>query len=287
MLLPSILIRRLDFKRSSCKKYGVVQILQVKKYPGQVEENFSIVGRHSQRSAETLNGRLGVAFYPPEVCYLVVNFNTLWFLSFRFLKPSFYGVDVNLGPLLGLFLEEICHLRLRDVEMRGSVLNAHEMIVVGEVDWLPAVQNFIVQVIINNESSVVPGRRGIAGLAMTDPVETAVVLVGGFPPHPLRVGHRAQQYIHHHLLLPNILLHPGLDDVDVAQAGVGGGGGGEADIGHNLALAREIHQAPGVGGLALRVAVESAAEEEQETASKAGPDDHGWRLRSTLSVSFQ
>ena len=177
MLLPSILIRRLDFKRSSCQKYGVVQILQVKKYPGQVEKNFSIVRRHSQGSAETFNGRLGVAFYPPEICYLVVNFNTLWFLSFRFLKPSLYGVDVNLGPLLGLFLEQVGHFRLRDVEMRCSVLNANEMIVVGEVDRLPAVQNFVVQVIIDDESSVVPGRRGVAGLAVADPVETAVVLV--------------------------------------------------------------------------------------------------------------
>merc|ERR1712156_861766 len=29
MLLPSILVRRLDFKGASCQKYGVVQILKV------------------------------------------------------------------------------------------------------------------------------------------------------------------------------------------------------------------------------------------------------------------
>ena len=162
--------------------------------------------------------------------------------------------------------------------MRSSVLNAYEMVVVREVDRLPAVENFVVQVVIDNEPPVVPGGRGVAGLAVADPVETAVVLVGSFPPHSLRVGDGGQQDVHHHLLLPDILLLPALDDVDVAQAGVGRGWGGEANIGHDLALAREVNQSPGVGGLALRVAVESAAQQEQETASKAGPDDHGWRL---------
>ena len=37
MLLPCILIWWLDFKRSSCKEYGVIQVLEIEKYPGQVE----------------------------------------------------------------------------------------------------------------------------------------------------------------------------------------------------------------------------------------------------------
>ena len=37
VLLPSILIRRLDLKRSSCEKYGIIQVLEIEKYPGQVE----------------------------------------------------------------------------------------------------------------------------------------------------------------------------------------------------------------------------------------------------------
>merc|ERR1719150_3557115 len=43
MLLPSILVRRLDFKGASCQKYGVVQILKVEQDSRQVEKDLSIV----------------------------------------------------------------------------------------------------------------------------------------------------------------------------------------------------------------------------------------------------
>jgi len=81
MLLPSILIRRLDFKRSSGEEYRIVKILEVEEYSRQVEQNLRIVGRHGQSSSEALNAGLGVALDTPEVCDLIINFNTLWFLS--------------------------------------------------------------------------------------------------------------------------------------------------------------------------------------------------------------
>ena len=81
MLLPSILIRRLDFKRSSGEEYRIVKILEVEEYSRQVEQNLRIVGRHCQSSSEALNAGLGVALDTPEVCDLIINFNTLWFLS--------------------------------------------------------------------------------------------------------------------------------------------------------------------------------------------------------------
>ena len=73
MLLPSILVRRLDFKRASCQKNGVVQILKVEQDSRQIEKDLSIVWGDGEGPTETFNRRLGVAFDSPEVGNLVVN----------------------------------------------------------------------------------------------------------------------------------------------------------------------------------------------------------------------
>merc|ERR1711872_803282 len=57
MLLPSILVRRLDFKGASCQKYGVVQILKVEQDSRQVEKDLSIVWGNSEGPTEIFNRR--------------------------------------------------------------------------------------------------------------------------------------------------------------------------------------------------------------------------------------
>lgn len=85
---------------------------------------------------------LGVALDAPVVGNLVVDLHGLGLLAFGPLQPLLDGVDIDVGatggggagPLLGLLAgggaggggaEEVGHLRLRDVEMGGSILNTH------------------------------------------------------------------------------------------------------------------------------------------------------------------
>ena len=68
---------------------------------------------------------LSVALDPPEVCNLVVDLNGLRLLPLRLLEPTLDGVDVDV--LLGaLLLEDGGNLRLRDVEVGGTVLRIKE-----------------------------------------------------------------------------------------------------------------------------------------------------------------
>jgi len=96
MLLPSILIRWLDLKGPSSEEDGIIQILEVEKDTCQVQKYFSIIWWHSQSPTETLNAGLRIPLDPPKICNLIIDLNTLWFFSFRFLKPSLNGVNINI-----------------------------------------------------------------------------------------------------------------------------------------------------------------------------------------------
>ena len=89
--------------------------------------------------------------------------------------------------------------------MRSSVLDSNQMIIVGEVDWFTTIQNLIIKIIINENTAVISELLRVFHLTMVDTVEAAVVLIGGLLPHPLVVGDGAEEDVHHHLLLHNVL----------------------------------------------------------------------------------
>ena len=271
MLLPCILIGRLNLKRSSSKEYGIIQVLEVEEDPGQVEQDLRIVWRHGQSSPEALNAGLGVTFDSPEVGYLVVNFNTLWFLTLGLLESPLYGININIGSFLGLLLEQVCNLGLWNVKVRSSVLDANKMIIVGEVDRLATVKNLIIKIIINQDSPIVADLLGVFYLTMIDAMETAVILISGLLPHSLSVGDGAQQDVHHHLLLDNVL------PLVLAAHQVNG-------VAHHPApiATREVHHMPGhptVRGVAVQGAHQQEQETEPETRHFHVPQEY-------ISVNF-
>ena len=115
--------------------------MQVKQHARQVEQDLRVVGRHRERAPKALDGCLRVPLDAPEVSDLIVNLHRLGLLALRLLEPPLDGVDIDLGALLALLLEHVRYLRLRDVEVGGAVLDPDQMVVVGEVDRLTAVQN--------------------------------------------------------------------------------------------------------------------------------------------------
>ena len=156
--------------------------------------------------------------------------------------------------------------------MRGSVLDPDKMIIVGEVHRFSTIKNLIIQVIVNKDSSVVSGWLSVALLTVADTVQATVVLIRCLFPHPVHIGHGGEEDVHHDLLPRRVLP---VDNHIAEDAPGAGAGSREANIRHNLGVSGigEVDQLPGVGGLAVRVAVEGAPHQEQEadTETGAGP----------------
>ena len=80
MLLPCILVGWLNLQGPPGQEDRVVQVLQVEQHPRQVQQDLRVIWRHGEGPPETLDRRLRVALYTPEVGDLIINFHGLWFL---------------------------------------------------------------------------------------------------------------------------------------------------------------------------------------------------------------
>ena len=107
------------------------------------------------------NSDLGIPLDAPKISNLVINLNRLGLFALRFFQPSFYCINVDVGgcrrppaatatttrwvtiatAFFGLLFKEVGHLRLRDVAVRGPVLDADQVVVIGKVHRLPAIQH--------------------------------------------------------------------------------------------------------------------------------------------------
>lgn len=143
VLLPGALIRRLHFQAAPSQVYRIVQVLQREQDPREVQEHFRVVRGDGQRSSETLDRSPGVAFDPPEVPDLVVQRDGFRFFPFRSFQAAFEGVDVGLRAFLAVVAEDEADLGLGHVGVPVAVGDADEVVVVGEVDALAAVEDFV------------------------------------------------------------------------------------------------------------------------------------------------
>ena len=145
--------------------------------------------------------------------------------------------------------------------MGGSVLDPHQVIIVGEIYCLATIENLVVNILwLDQDPPIVPRlMTPIRLLTVADPIETAMVLTGCLLPHPVVVGDCRKKDVHDDLL-PRHLLGLGLQV-----------GRSQAQVGHYLPLPTGQVQSPGVAGLRVGdTAVEGAAEEEDEAGFEAG-----------------
>ena len=73
VLEPRVLFCRLHQQGSTREGNGIIQVLEVEKHAGKVQQDIWVIWADGQGSTETFHGQLCIALNSPEVANLVVN----------------------------------------------------------------------------------------------------------------------------------------------------------------------------------------------------------------------